>query len=170
MKRAILLLATLVPLLAACGSPEGYPSLARRPAERITGSAPVAAATEAASPAAPLPADLSVQSKVARLSQQARAANDRFAATRPRAAKAVADARGAAVASESWSVASIALAELESRRSDAAVALADLDSLYAEVKVDGGDSSAIAAARDQVTAWVADEDAVLADLRGQLRN
>jgi len=170
MKRAILPLLAIIPLIAACGSTEGYPSLARRPAERISGTAPVAAATESPVPTPAAPVDLSLQSKLARLSQQARTAHERFGTTRTRAARLVASARGTAMASESWSVASVALAELESRRSDAMVALADLDTLYVQTKVDGGDSSAIAAVRDQVTAWVADEDAVLADLRGQLRS
>lgn len=170
MKRALLPLAAIVPLLGACGSPDGYPSLARRPAERISGSAPVASATAAPAPMPVLPTDLSLQAKLARLSEQARAAHDRFAASRPGTQRLVAAARGAAPASESWSAAAIALAQLESRRSDAAVALADLDSLYIQAKVDGGDSNAIATVRDQVTAWVADEDAVLADLRSQLRS
>jgi hypothetical protein len=65
-------------------------------------------------------------------------------------------------------VASIALADLSSARSRTAVALADLDQLYVAQRVDGGDGIAIAAVRDQVTAWVADEDAVLADLVGRL--
>jgi len=76
--------------------------------------------------------------------------------------------RALAVASESWSQATVALASLESRRSDAMIALAELDPLYVKERIDGGDGGAIAAVRDQITAWVADEDAVLADLRGRV--
>ncbi|MEY4159923.1 MAG: hypothetical protein RLZZ136_544, partial [Pseudomonadota bacterium] len=48
------------------------------------------------------------------------------------------------------------------------VVLADLDALYVKDRIDGGDGGAITAVRDQITASVADEDAVLADLKGRL--
>jgi hypothetical protein len=154
-------------LLSACGSNSGYPSLAKRPAERITGSAqPVAA--ETATPPAPTIPDSNLQARLAGLQDQAREAHRQFSAMRGKVAQLTSAAKGAPVASEAWSVASIGLAQLESRRSQAMIALADLDSLYARARIDGDDGVTIAAARDQVTAWVADEDAVLADLRGQL--
>ncbi len=150
-------------LLSGCGSTASYPSLARRPAERITGSAAVVA------PATALPApDLAAQSRLARLHEMASTAHAQFNSAVPAASRLVAAAEGAAVASESWSVASVALASLESRRSDAMIALAELDSLYARERVDGGDGVAIASVRDQVTGWVADEDATLAQLRGRV--
>lgn len=154
-------------LLAGCAADTtNYPSLARRPAERITGSAETVPAD-----AAPQPPALPSPELSARLSQlvdQAQAAHRDFLAKRERASGLVGAARGAAVASESWSVASVALAELEAARSRAMIALADLDSLYAAERVAGGPAAAVGAAREQVIALVGEEDAVLADLRGRL--
>ncbi len=171
MNRAIPLLITpavaAIMLLSACGSREGYPSLAKRPVERITGSDPVVAASPVVPPA-PIPPDLGLQSRLARLTEQARDAHARFNSAKNKTAGLVAAASGASVVSESWSQATVALASLESRRSDAMIALAELDTLYVKDRIDGGDGGAIAAVRDQITAWVADEDAVLADLRGRI--
>jgi len=154
-------------ILSGCGSTQGYPSLAKRPAERITGSAqPVAGETPAAP--APITADPAVPSRIAQMQERARDAHARFASLKAKVDQLTLAAKNAPVASEAWSVASVGLAQLESRRSEAMVALADLDSLYARNRVDGGDGVTIAAARDQVTAWVADEDAVLAEFRERL--
>jgi len=153
--------------LAGCGSTSGYPSLAKRPAERISGSA-LPAAPEAAPLATPAPVDASLTARLDRLNAQARTAHERFVALAPQAGQLTAAAQGAAVATEAWSVASVALAQLESRRSEVMVALADLDSLYVRGRVDGDDGVTIAAARDQIAAWVADEDATLAVLRGRM--
>ena len=98
--------------------------------------------------------------------EQARAAHRRFMAKQQRAVQTVAAGSGAARGSESWAVASIALAELESERSAAMVALADLDQIFAAARIEGSDTSAISAARDEVSDWIGDEDSVLADLRG----
>jgi hypothetical protein len=112
--------------------------------------------------------DLPLQAQLSQLQSQAHEAHARFIATAPKTTQMVNAARGAAVASESWSRANVALAELESRRSEAMVVLADLDALYVKDRIDGGDGGAITAVRDQITASVADEDAVLADLKGRL--
>ncbi|MBU3991791.1 MAG: hypothetical protein KKA12_04475 [Alphaproteobacteria bacterium] len=172
------LLATVLPamILTGCASTKDYPSLARRPAEkdsgRISGSAPVVApAPDASASQMPVAADLTT--RLAQLMQAAREAHARFDTAQARANSLVSAARGTAVASERWSVATVAIAELESSRSDAMVSLGELDRLYAEARIagqndDGGDGGAIAAVRDQVTAWVADEDAVLADLGSRM--
>lgn len=120
----------------------------------------------APSPAA-TPAELTARLEQLRLS--ASQAHARFNARRARTATLTGAARGAAVGSDAWAVATVAVADLESARSEAMVALGELDRLYAAERIDGGDGGAIAAVRDQVTAWVADEDAVLADLAGRLR-
>ena len=103
------------------------------------------------------------------LGSAAREAHGRFEAKQARARQLTAAARGAAPGSEAWSVATIAVGELEAARSDAMVSLGELDRLYAQERIDGGDGGAIAAVRDQVTAWVADEDAVLVELAGRLK-
>ena len=170
-------IAILLPfiLLAACASTGAtgnggkYPSLATRPGERVSGIAePVAAP-------APPPATAATGSRIARLRAQAQAAHVRFGERRGSAASLSAAAQGAAVGSEAWSVAQIALASLESARSEAMIALADLDSLYVDAKnaavmTDGsGDVDAIGATRADVIGMIGEEDAILASLRGRLR-
>lgn len=158
--------------LSACGGRD-YPSLAIRPAERITGTAEPATPTPEPT-TAPLPASADVTGPAASLVVQAQAAHQRFLSRRAETERLVSAARGTAVGSEAWSVASVALANLESARSDAMIALAELDERYAAQSImaqSGGnpaDAEALAAARERVIALVGDEDAVLTGLRGRL--
>ena len=162
-------------LLAACASSGAsthgsrYPSLATRPGERVSGTAePVPAP-------APPPATAQTGSRIAQLRAQAEAAHTRFGERRASAATLSAAAQGAALGSEAWAVAQVALASLEAARSEAMIALADLDSLYVTAKdnavmTDGsGDVAAIGATRDEVIGLIAEEDTTLAALRGRLR-
>lgn len=155
-------------LLSGCAADyQNYPSLARRPAERVTGVAEVAPPTVAPQPPAPPPsADL--VARLGQLADQAQAAHREFASRQGRAAQLVAAAGGASVGSETWAQASVALADLESSRSQAMIALADLDELYAAERVAGGDAATIAATRDRVIGWIGEEDQVLAGLRGRM--
>lgn len=167
-KHVLLLAATALPVLVAgCASDSsGYPSLARRDAERIAAIPP----SPPPPPAAPLPPDGAVVARMDALVAQATAAHDRFRARRARAETLVAAAAGAPVASESWAVATVALADLESARSDAMVALADIDAADVATRIDGAPATAtvVNAARDIVTGLVAEQDAVLARLRGRM--
>ena len=166
-------IAILIPLvlLAACASSgsDRYPSLATRPGERVSGTA------EPVAPPAPPSATAATGSRIAQLRAQALAAHARFGERRASAATLSAAAQGAAVASEAWSVAQVALASLEAARSEAMIALADLDSLYVNAKdgavaTDGsGDVDAIGATRDEISGWIGEEDATLATLRDRLR-
>jgi hypothetical protein len=158
-------------LLGACASAGDtrFPSLATRPGERVSGTLqPPPAPT-------PPPATAATGSRLASLRDKALAAHRAFEAKRGRAATLSAAAHGAAVASEAWSVAQVALADLEAARSQAMIALADLDALYvaeaaAAVPTGGsGDLTAVAATRDEVIGWIAEEDAALARLRAGLR-
>lgn len=158
--------------LSACATKIDYPSLARRDAERITGTAaPVGAVPP---PPAPLPpADAATTSRLDQLVGQARAAHGRFGSKRTRTEQLVARASGSALGSESWAVASIALAELESVHSEAMIVLAALDEIHtkdelAHYNTPSGDAPGITAARDQVQAWIGEEDRVLGSLRGRL--
>lgn len=165
-------------LLSACASAGQFPSLAKGPNElaaegRISACGiPVAGpARVAATPPAPvaeqsLPTDLA--QRIAALGDAARHAHQAFADKQGRTSAAVTKGAGSSRDSAAWSLASLALADLTSARSQTAVPLAELDQLYNARRVDGGDGVAIAAVRDQVTAWVADEDAVLAELAGRL--
>jgi hypothetical protein len=106
--------------------------------------------------------------RIAALEAKARSAHERFVARSGPARSLVAAAAGAPVASESWSVATIALSELEAARSEAMIALADLDALHARAVVDGTDSPVITKAREAVLALVGEEDRVLGGLQGRL--
>jgi hypothetical protein len=179
-------------LLGACASPGSYPSLARRPAERvagaplppcvsdaetpgrITGSAqpapPVATPTESPIPA-PGPG---LDSRLAAFVASAREGQARFAASQGGAERLVAAAAGSAVSSDAWSNAQAALAELDGAHGVTMMALGNLDSLLIAESVahadgPGPDGAAISAARDQVSAIAGQQDAVLTRLRGRLR-
>ncbi len=160
-----LFIAAFILALPACSADTAnYPSLARRPAERAASNTPTAApAPVSTAPDAELPA------RLAALVERARDADARFVSLRDQAERAVAAGSGGAPGSEGWAVASVALASLESARSDAMIALADLDQLYAAARIaSSGEWATIAAARDQVTALIGEEDRILAGLRGRL--
>lgn len=170
LKHFLLVSAIGLPLalpLAACasdGSP--YPSLARRAAERIANTSPPVPQASAT----PLPPDPAMLTRIEAFAAQARTAHAKFVDYRPHAEALVGQAGDATVASESWSVATVALAELESARSEAMVALAELDALHVANRLEGtaGTSAAIDAARDAVMVLVGEEDRTLAALRGRL--
>ncbi len=168
-KTQILLVSSAAVLLGGCAASADYPSLSRRPAERISGSAQAVTPQPAQ---APVPApSAEFTERLTQLIEQAGDAHRRFSGQSARTERLVSAAAGAAVASESWAVASVALAELESARSDAMVALAELDQIYAAEAIAGtADRDAAAAAREQVVALVSEEDEVLARLRGRLRS
>ncbi len=152
--------------LSACAGNEGtYPSLAKRPAERITATWP-----PPAPPAPPPPAPLDPQTagRLDSLVAQARRADARFHGKEAQTRRLVAAAGNAAMGSESWAVATVAVSELEAARAEAMLAMAELDSLYAEARTQGRDVTAIDAAREQVMAIIAGEDQVLQSLKGRL--
>ncbi|MEO0031910.1 MAG: hypothetical protein RIS94_1668 [Pseudomonadota bacterium] len=159
-------------LLAGCGGRERFPSLAMRPAERAFGTAqPADAAPVVALPA--VPASASVVDRVSALAAQADAAHRAFESRRAAAARLANAARGAAPGSEAWSVAQVALAQLDSARSQGMVAMADLDHLLIaaqETAVTGPDSdlNAVRATQAQISAQIAGEDDVIASLRAQV--
>lgn len=164
-------------VLSSCASGADYPSLARRDAERITaervtGTAQVA--TPAPSPPAAPPSP-QLAGRVAQLVEQARASHQRFTARRGATERLVGAARGAAVASESWSVATTAVADLEAARNGTATALAELDQIYVAEAVtaaetgETGNVDMASTGRAQVEALAAEEQATIDRLRGRLR-
>ncbi len=158
--------ACLIPviLLGACASTPGeYPSLARRPIERATGTLAVPPA-----PPAPAPLDPAVSRQIDSLLERVGAADARFQSRQGRVRKAIAAASGAAKASEAWSVAMIALADLDAARSEGMVALADIDAIYAASRIEGEPASEAKAAREAANALIAAQDKVIAELQGQL--
>lgn len=156
-----------VMLLAACATPEGegYPSLAIRGAERVTGQLDAPAAPSYVPPATPV----EVLDRLDQLVALAADAHAEFLSEADRTQRLVSAASGAAVATDRWADAQVALAELELARSDAMVALADLDRLYAEASVEAEETVRIAAAREDVIAMVEAENTVIDSLLATLR-
>jgi hypothetical protein len=153
--------------LAACASTgDRYPSLAIRDAERISGEFAVAPSTPEVAPVPRLPAD--TLGRIGALRTQAASAHQKFVAAVPGARNAVGNARGAGVEDDRWAGAQVALADLDSSRSEAAIALGDLDLLFADAAIEQAQREEIVAARSEVTALIAEEDLILAELRGAL--
>jgi hypothetical protein len=151
-------------LIAACASSGNYPSLAQRPAERVGGAFETdAPPTTSAPPEAPS-ADL--MARLAELQRTATSLHAEFTAATPSATR-IAGAAGA-TGSDSWASAQVALADLDSLRSRASVPLAELDALWVDSTVEAGPREAIGSARAAVEALIAEEDAVLARLRGRV--
>jgi len=176
----VMLPALLAILLPACTSAGDFPSLARRDAERIKGTADPVAAEPATPAPPPSPPGAALSAQLESLVDQAHAAHRRFAERQPRGEQLVAAGRGSAPGSEGWALATVALADLEGARSEAMIALADLDQLYAAERIGetetseaaapqtiSGDGLAIAAARDQVIALVGQEDELLTSLKAR---
>ncbi len=164
----------LILSLTACAATQDYPTLERRDAERMTGSArPV---TAEAPPPPPAPASPELTTRLAQLVEQARTAHQRFTARRGNAESLVASGGRGDPGSDGWSVATAALSDLESARSDAMLALAELDQLYAGESVAAAETGnhasvdSIATARDRVTSLVGEEDTALAKLRSRIRD
>lgn len=165
--RAIPLLPLCASLvLTACATDEGtYPSLAKRPAERITASWPPPAPPP---PPAPAPLEPATLTRLDLLVAEARSADAGFRAKEGRARSLVSAAAGASMGSEIWADASVAVAELEVARAKTMVTMAQLDQLYADARTAGRDTAPIEAARQTVVDMLTAQDAVLGSLRGRL--
>jgi hypothetical protein len=156
----------LVPLLAGCASPDGeYPSLAIRDAERAEGTFEPVAPT----PYVPPPTPAAVVDRLTRLAADAASAHQAFLAEAPAARSAVAAAGRAEFGGDSWARASVALAGLESARSQAMIALADLDRLMVDAALEGGELERIVAVRNTVIAQVDEQNATIETLSRSLR-
>jgi hypothetical protein len=162
-------LPSLALMLSGCaGAQAGYPSLAKRSVE----DAPIAQPAAPAPPAAPDPA---LDKDVARLSAQAQGGKDAFDKAWPAADRLARAASSAAVSSEAWVAAQLAISNLESARNDSVSALASLDVLYVEranAVADGkaqGGTDAIDSARAAALAIVDGQNDRVDALKGRLR-
>ncbi|MEM8695293.1 MAG: hypothetical protein AAGE05_04650 [Pseudomonadota bacterium] len=134
-------------LIAGCGGPQGEPpSLGPRPIEGILdepvrGIAPVASADNSA-----------LAAEIASLVERATRGQRDFTAAYPATQQAVGRASGAAVGSEPWIEAQLALSALDSTRSETIRALGDLDAILAEqaLAAEPAETDALLAARDEV--------------------
>lgn len=140
------LFAALALFLSGCaGTPQSYPSLAKRAVE----SAPVATISP---PAAPAPADAALSSEIAKYVGQADRGAAAFDAAYAKADKAARAASGAAVSSEAWVSAQVAISALESARNDSVSALASLDTLFVQRSNAVADGKAAGGVEDVDTA------------------
>jgi hypothetical protein len=162
--KPLVLLPFAVLMLAGCASPGRYPSLGIRDAERATGTLEPAEAEPYVPPATPA----ATLDRLGTLSAQAQAAHQAFLAAADKARAPVAAARGAAEGSDRWSVAQVALADLEASRSQAMIALADLDRLYVDATLEAAELTRIADARDEVGSLVEGESRLIAELQATL--
>ncbi|MCA0977056.1 hypothetical protein LCM19_01600 [Qipengyuania flava] len=163
-------LTILIFLLGACATAESdYPSLAIRDVERAEGQFDTGEPARIDVP--PVEVDLTggLAARLQSLLAAAEEAHGDFLAVHPRAMRIVSSARGSAVGSDNWAAAQVVLAELDSARSRAAVPLGELDALYASATVAAEDTVAIETARGRVIDLVAEEDAILEDLRARVR-
>lgn len=148
--------------LAGCSSgAHEYPSLAIRDAERVSGTFVVGdTLIEPAATSAEV-----IESLTGELAA-ARAGHSRFMQMSDEAERLALAARGADTDSNDWAVAQVALAQLESQRSQSAITLATLDLYYADASLDFTRREQIDDVRNQVLAIVRHEDEVLMRLRG----
>lgn len=150
--------------LAGCAAAEGYPSLAVRDSERVSGAfeAPPAAIYT------PAPPEAATIAQLDELALSARSAHASFLSQAGEARTPVRSAAGAPVGSLEWSAAQVAIARLESTRSNALVALADIDRLYVAAALEGGDLSRLEEARAEVAALVEQEERLLTEMLATL--
>ena len=142
-----------------------YPSLAIRDVERAAGTMRPAEQPPYIAPAPPA----AVLDRLDQLAADAANAHRAFLAEAPRARSAVAAARGAGPGTDSWALAEVAVAELESSRSRSMIALADLDRIYVDSAVEGTELTRIATARDRVATLVDEQNATIEQMLGDLR-
>lgn len=148
--------------LAACaGNADRYPSLAVRPAERVGGTFAVTNPVPD-----PAPLDQPALSRIDRFLSSARATHARFVDRAGTARSQVAAGRGTSPDDNRWALAQVALADLESIRSENAVVLGDIDLMFVDATLSNTEREQVASAREAILALIAQEDRVLAELSG----
>lgn len=149
-------------LVACAADKEPYPSLAIRPAERVSATMqPVAPTAEPTQPAL----SGAVLDQVGQLRAAAADANRRFQVAAHAAQAPVDAARGAAPGSEQWSVAQVAVSDAEARHNETVAALAGLDSLDVAAQTDGKARGDIETAVNEAAALVDSENRQLDALK-----
>jgi hypothetical protein len=152
---------TALALTACAADKESYPSLAVRPAERVSGTLqPVAPA-----PPPPSPPSAEALGRIAQLRADAADADRRFQAAAQAAQAPVNAARGTAAGGERWAVAEVALSDAVARHNETLAALAALDQIRLAAQMDGSDLTEIEAATNEVAALADSEDRRLDELR-----
>ena len=153
--------------LSACASTsDRYPSLAIRDAERIHASAEAA---EPPPPPLPVQPSADLTRQLAQIRADAHRGHQAFLAAVPRTRSLVNAARGSASASDAWISAQVSLSELEITRRQMMTAMADLDKLLLQTELNGGAIDAVTETRDRVSALMDEENALMRQLAGSLR-
>jgi len=162
MRRLIYTAASIsaITMLTGCAASSGkYPTLEIREAERVSGTFGVPAAIKPA----PLPA--SDARSLPEIEAAARTAHMKFGQSLPAARSTIDAAHGTDPSSNDWAAAQIALADIESLRSDTAIALAELDLLYAQTTLRFEQREAVGRIQQAVERLIAEEDAALTELK-----
>ena len=157
-------------LVAGCAaSSDRYPSLAVRDVERAEGTFDPVPGPQLDVPEVEVDVGPDLGAGLTSLVADAQAAHTAFTDAVPAAVRSVRAASGSSIGSDSWAAAQVALADLDSARSNAAIVLGELDTLYTAATVQAEDATAIVEARNTVIALVSEEDSVLERLRAQVR-
>ncbi|WP_353229758.1 hypothetical protein [Novosphingobium sp.] len=161
--------------LAGCnGGAATFPSLAERPAERAFAQSGMSPPPPLQSPATP---DAATIRQINALRSDATRAHEIFLQAVADATRLAAAAHGSEVGSEAWAVATVALATLDSARSQSALPLADLDALMVATAVTAAQANdaagsatygAVAEADHAVAALIRAEDERIAALHGTM--
>lgn len=162
----------LLALLTGCAATsDRYPSLAIRDVERAQGHfTPVPGPVQMPEiPAVPVPVDGDLATQLTQIDRRAEQSHQAFLAGVPSASRLASRASGAKIGSDAWASAQIALAGLDSARSDTAIALADLDTVQIARTIASEDAGAVDQIRDKILTLISQEDAKLAQLRGLMR-
>jgi predicted component of type VI protein secretion system len=123
--------------LAGCGGGGNYPSLAQRPAElNYTTQAPAPVV-----PAAIGKPEPAIVHQVETLRSDAAKSSETFMQRANEAEHLARAAHGSPLGSEAWSATTVAMAALDSARSDTAQSLGELDALQAKMAVTAADSN-----------------------------
>jgi len=158
MRREIHVLMPLIAVLSACAGGDGrYPSLAKRPFE----TAPPATAPTVPTKTARPVADAAMLSE---LVSRATEAHTRFTGREPAAGQLARAAAGRSIESDRRAAALVAMADLTAQRGATSAVLADLDELAVEASISFAPGPQIDAARTEVLALVARQDAAIARL------
>lgn len=150
-------------VVGCAANSDKYPSLSIRDFEREQGSfdaPPPAAAIEIL----PLPQDK--VARVAALLEQLRASHARFLGEASSARRTISAAAGTQPGDDRWAAAQVALASLDSERSQSAVVLAELDQMVVDATLAVEQRDGVVAAREDTLARLREQDAVLEEMRG----
>ncbi|MBV1918899.1 MAG: hypothetical protein KUG65_12685 [Sphingomonadaceae bacterium] len=165
------LLALPLCLNACTAGNSSYPSLAIRDVERVRGTAQPVEPQSPPAPPPPVSEELDV--KIVRLLADAERAHKGFLAGSDSVSRTIAAARETTAPADEWVEAQVALADLQSLRSNAVIALAELDQLHAAERIAVPQSptpsaTAIAAAIERIGDWVSEEDQLISRLSEEL--